>query len=158
MELIVKLFFGLLAKLFSKFYRRRHPELLGKPAEELAFSYAKLQLIHIPKGWRLIILSPLLLAIIIVAGVISKGEVIVILIGFGALVVGSFVSLVPWLKFAAIVEPSQSAMEDYFSENKAAVIDSVLKDPEVISAHKRIGKFYINRALKNIRTELYPGF
>ena len=161
MEFIVEMFFGLIALVFYKAYRLRHPELLGKPAEELALTFAKLQLIHNPRAFRFLLLSPLLPAIVIVAGIISKTDLpMVILIAALAWLfafIGAVAFLVPIMKFSAILEPNQVAMEDYFSENKAAVIALALKDPQVISAHKKIAKFYVNRAIKNVRTEMYPG-
>lgn len=160
MELIVQMFFGLIALLFNKGYRFRHPELLGKPAKELALTFAKLQLIHTPRALTFIVLSPLLPAILIVAGIMSKTDGTMVILAAAAAwllaVFGATLFFIPLMKFFAIVDPNQAAMEDYFSKNKAAVIDLALKDPEVISAHKKLGKFYINQAIKNIRTELYP--
>jgi hypothetical protein len=161
MEFIVEMFFGLISLVFYKAYRLRHPELLGKPAEELALTFAKLQLIHNPRALRFLMLSPILPAIVIVAGLISKTDMLmVILIAGGAWfleILGLLLFIIPIMKFSAIVDPNQVAMEDYFSENKAAVIALALKDPEVISAHQKLGKFYVNRAIKNVRTEMYPG-
>jgi hypothetical protein len=162
MELIVELFFGLIAFLFYKAYRLKHPELLGKPADELALTFAKLQLINNPRAFRSLLLSPLLPAILIIAGVIMKTDIpLVILIAAGVWfleLLGLIKFAIPILKFSAIVDRNQAAMEEYFSENKAAVIALALKDPEVISAHRTLGEFFVSRAIKNIRTEMYPGF
>ena len=162
MELIAGIFIGLIAWLFEKAYRAKHPELLGKPAEELALTFAKLQLIYFPKALRRLLLSPLLPIALIVAGAIIKADMLlVVLIAVGVWFLELFwtgLGAIPQMKFAAIVEPNKVAMQDYFSENKAAVIALALKDPQVVSAHKKLTKFYVNRAIKNIRTDLYPGF
>ena len=162
MELIAEIVFGLISWLFEKAYRAKHPELLGKPAQELALTFAKLQLIYFPKALRRLFLSPLLPIALIGAGAIIKADLlIVVLIAVGVWfleLLWTGLGAIPLMKFAAIVEPNKVAMQEYFSDNKAAVIALALKDPQVISAHKKLRKFYVDRAIKNIRTDLYPGF
>ena len=159
MELIAEIVFGLIAWLFEKAYRAKHPELLGKPAEELALTFAKLQLIYFPWAFRLLFLSPLLPVALIVAGAIMKADMLlVVLIAVGVWfleILWLGLRAIPIMKFAAIAEPNKVAMQDYFSENKAAVIALALKDPQVVSTHKKLKKFYVNRGIKNIRTDLY---
>jgi hypothetical protein len=156
---IAELIVGLFSWLFDKSYRAKHPELLGRPAEELALTFAKIQLIHAPVGLRIIFLSPLLPIIVILVGVLLKADILVVAL----IAVGVWFLEILWLglialpifKFAATVEPNKIAMQDYFLENKAAVISLALKDPKVISAHKKISAFYVKRAIKNVRTDLY---
>jgi hypothetical protein len=106
------------------------------------------------------LLTPLLPAILIVAGITIKadGTMVILIAALAWLLAffGTAIFFIPLMKFFAIVDPNKVAMQDYFSENKAAIIALALKDLEVISAHKKLAKFYVRRAIKIIRTDLYP--
>ena len=159
MDGISELIFGVLAILFYKGYRARHPELLGKPAKDLALTYVKLQLIHHPKAIRFLFLSPILPALIVALGLLIKADLLtVILIALLTLLfeyLGSVAFLIPVLKFHATVDPSEVAVEKYLTENKAALVELALKDPQVVKAHKQLGKYLSNRAIRKVRTKLY---